>query len=790
MKVSFTVLLLLIPSLLLAQYTIEGTITDHQKQPVPYVNVILLGASSQEVFKGIATDESGEFTFERIPEGDYLLRASFVGFEVQEREIAVSQNLEIPPIVLEEVSNDLDEVAITIKNPTIVREVDRLVFSVRNSTLSSGTTWDILKKTPMVIESGGSLQVRNQPVAVYINDRKVHLSQSELQVLLENYAAENIEKVEVITNPPARYEAEGGAILNIVTSGNITPSYKGSVQGTWTQAVFPKYQLGTSHYFKNDRVNLFASYSYNPRKEYKEDLGYINYSNPIGTVEEWDTHFERTTRSRAHNAMVIFDYKLGENNSLSFSSNLLMSPDKESSNRDFTEITNSTLAFDHFATRSGLGENLNNIGLDLEYRHQLSEAGAQLTAKAHYTRYDHKQDQLLETELQQVPSPILTTEADQGIDIVTGQMDFQAPLGSSWMEAGIKTSIVSSESSMKQERSSTGVIGPEAFTDNFIYDEKVYAGYASLAHDWDAWSLKAGLRGEYTDRSGESRSMNQVDGKNYFELFPTFYLMHNPNVNHSFSIDYSRRIQRPRYESLNPYRYYLNQYNFTTGNPDLKEAISNNFNLNYTFQGMYFLDLYYRDNGPSIETLSFQDYEDRSLRAVSVNLLESTSYGFDLSHGRSLTSFWYAYAYVSFFHEQQKFYAETENAEVTNDIDGVFASLYNSLSLSKDGTFSGELSLTYISNWLSGSYELDPMTTLSLGVRKTLWDNRAEVSLHLEDVLDQTNTWMRSRYLNQDNGFFAQPETRFVRLGFKYNFGNFRLSDNQRAIEAVERERL
>lgn len=790
MKLSFTVLLLLVPSLLLAQFRIEGTVTDPQEIPLPYVNVILLEAASQQVYKGMATDESGEFVFEQIPGGDYLLRASFVGYEIQERELALSGDMEVAPLVLEEVANNLDEVAITIKNPTVTREVDRLVFRVENSTLSSGTTWDILKRTPMVIESGGSLQVRNQPVAVYINDRKVHLSQSEIQVLLENYAAENIEEVEVITNPPARYEAEGGAILNIVTSGNISPGYKGSVQGTWSQAIFPKYQLGTSHYFKTDRLNLFASYTYNPRKEFKEDQGYINYHSINRPIEQWDTNFERTTRSKAHNAMVILDYKLGEFNSLSFSSNLLLSPDKTSSNRDYTQINNSGIGFDRFSTRSDMGEDLNNIGLDLEYRHQLSDAGAQLTARAHYTRYDHKQDQLLETSFEDGIRQNLTTEADQGIDIVTGQIDLEMPLGGSWLEAGLKTSMVNSQSAMDQLRSEGGVVGPTAFSDNFIYDENVYAGYASVAHDWGTWSLKAGLRGEYTDRSGDSRSMNQVDSKKYFELFPTLYLMHSPSANHSFSFDYSRRIQRPRYESLNPYRYYLNQYNFTTGNPDLKEAISNNFNLNYTFQGMYFLDLYYRDNGPSIETLSFQDYANRSLRAVSVNLLESTSYGLDLSHGRSFTSFWYAYAYVSLFHEQQKFYAETENAEVTNDIDGVYASLYNSLSMSKDGTFSGELSLTYISNWLSGSYELDPMTTLSLGVRKTLWDNRAEVSLHLEDVLDQTNTWMRSRYLSQDNGFFAQPESRFVRVGFKYNFGNFRLSDNQRAIEATERDRL
>src|SRR5690625_4173711 len=126
MKSSFTVLLLLIPSLLLAQYKIEGIVTDSQKFPLPYVNVILLEASSNQVFKGMATDTSGEFIFEEIPEGDYLLRASFVGYEIHERELTLSGDMEVAPVVLDEVVNDLDEVAITIKNPTVTREVDRL----------------------------------------------------------------------------------------------------------------------------------------------------------------------------------------------------------------------------------------------------------------------------------------------------------------------------------------------------------------------------------------------------------------------------------------------------------------------------------------------------------------------------------------------------------------------------------------------------------------------------------------------------------------------------------------
>lgn len=790
MKYTLASFFLLLPCLVLAQYRLSGIVTDTNQQPIAYANIVLFSGDTENVYKGTITDENGYFNFEAVAEGQYLLQASFVSYQTYQAPISLSGDTQLPTIVFEETANDLDAVAITIKNPTVTRKVDRLVFDVGNTTLSSGNTWDILKNTPMVIETGGNLQVRNQPVAVYINDRKVQLSAAELKVLLENYSAENIESVEVITSPPARYEAEGGSILNIVASGSITPGYKGSINGSYTQAIYPKYQLGTSHYFKTDKLDVFANYSFSPRKEFKEDESYINYRSLSHGIESWETDFERTTRSNAHNANLILDYKLGEKRSLGFSTNMVFSPNKKSRNKDHTRITNSNLGWNEFRTRSELEEDLGNIGMDLVYREQLSDDGSQFSARAHYTRYNHSQHQFLETNFgTEITQGKLLTEAEQGIDILTAQVDLEKPLGNSWLEAGAKASHISSESTMDQE-SITQLPPPSQITDEFLYDEQIYAAYASLSYDWDAWSLKAGLRGEYTNREGDSRSMNQVDNYDYFELFPTLYVMNSLSENHSLAFDYSRRIQRPRYESLNPFRYYLNQYNYSSGNPDLRAAISNNFNLNYTLKGMYFFDVYYRNNGPSIEVLSFQDYQSRSLQSVSVNLLESISYGLDLSHGRSLTSFWYAYAYVSLFHEKQTFLAEVSGQEVTNEIDGVYASLFNSLSLTQDGTFSGELSLTYISDWLTGSYELDPMTTLSVGLRKTLWNNRAEVSLHLEDILNKTNTWMRSRYNNQDNGFFARPESRYVRLGFKYNFGNFRLSDNQRDLEAAERDRL
>lgn len=795
-SLAFFALLFFLSAPVLAQHSISGKVVDQNEDPIPYANIILLDATdSTSVYKGAVSSETGNFMFEDILGKEYVLKASYVGYEDFMERIHVSDDNYIGLVVLSEMSENLDAVSINVKNPTVKREVDRLVFNVENTSLSSGSTWDILRKTPMVILANESLQVRNQPVEIYINDRKVQLSPSELRVLLENYSAENITSVEVITNPPARYDAEGGSILNIVTSKSISPGYKGSVNAALTQAIFPKYSLGTSHYLKTEDLNLFANYSFNPRKEFKEDDSHINFRENGQVFSRWNTDFERTTRSEAHNANLMLDFSLNDRNTLSFSTNAVVSPGKTFQNEVQTDIRGADGQLESsFLTQSSLEEDQSNVGTDLDFEHLLEREGSQISARIHYTRYNQDRVQEVATEYfdaerQPDSDNNFFTEAGQSIDIFTGQFDYVTPIGSSNFETGVKASLIDSESGIDYYDNDFDF--NRRLSDEFLYKENIYAAYASLARDWESWSIKGGLRGELTNRRGDSRSLDQVDSREYFEVFPTFYLLHSLSRNHSLTFDYSRRIQRPRYESLNPFRYFLNEHNYNAGNPNLSAAISNNYNLNYTLEGKYFFDVYYRDNGPSTEVLSFQDNELFTLRSVSVNLLESISYGLDLSHGRSMTGFWYAYAYMSFFHEEQTFVAlESGNAEVTNEIDAFYGTMYNSFTLSKDGTFTGELSLTYVSDWITGSYSFEPMTTLSVGFRKTLWANRAELSLNLEDILDKTNTRLTSQYLNQDNSFLAKPESRYVRIGFKYDFGNFRLSDNQRAIEAEERERL
>ncbi|MGM0933688.1 MAG: outer membrane beta-barrel protein [Bacteroidota bacterium] len=791
-------LLFIITTQAFSQHSVRGKLIDENLQPVAFANVILLSAQdSVSVYKGTVSEENGAFEFQNVNEDKYLLKTSFVGFEDHHEIIDVSKDLDLYRIEIRVSSSELDEVTIQARKPTITRSIDRITFDVENSTLSSGNSWDVLKQTPGVILNQGQLQVRNGGVTVYINDRKVQLTADELTTLLQSYSAENLKSVEVITNPPARYDAEGGAIININTTKALNPGYKGSLEGNYTQGIVPKYQIGTSHYWKGEKLNFFANYSFNPRKEIKRDESYINFIGPQNAGNQlWETDFERVTRSRAHNANVMLDYDFDEKNRLSFSSNLMVSPNKTFDNRVNTEIENAQQQLQSsLFTESELENDESNIALNLGYTHSMDNGGS-FSSNLHYTRFDQDRIQMVETDyFNAAGDPFQTisfnTDAAQEIDIVTAQIDFNSPLGSTNFDAGAKLSTINSSSGIDFSNAESLEDLYENLSDDFRYDEMVYAAYANISKDWESWSIQAGLRGEYTDLEGHSLSMDEVNSQEYFELFPTAYLQYRASDDHSFTLDYSRRIERPRYESLNPFRYFLNENDFNAGNPNLKAAISDNFNLNYTLKGSYFFDVYYRDYGNSPATLAFQNNDRQFIRRVSMNLLEDKTYGLDITHVRMLTDWWYAQLYASIFHEENRFAAlESEIETHTNEVDGVLAQLYNSFTLTKDGSLTGTLTYLYVSDYMSGSYNFEPFSTLSIGLRKTLWNNRAELSLNVNDIFDQTNTRLTSRYANQDNSFFAREEMRYVRLGFKYNFGNFRLEDNQRSIEAAERDRL
>ena len=700
-------------------------------------------------------------------------------------------------MIIDQAVEFLDEVVVNSVKPLIERKADRLIFNVENSVASQGSSWEVLKRTPGVIAVQDNLQVRNQSVTVYINDRKVQLSSLEVRSLLENLSGAQIKLIEVINNPPAKYDAEGGPVLNIVMAKNIALGYKGNVSSTFTQAIFPKYTFGTAQFYKTSKFNVFASYTYGPSKEFKNVDSNINFIDDSGIFSRWGTDFDKTTRAKTHNGLLNLDYAFDERNELRLAANMLLSPDKSFDQTQVTEMRNRLNVLDStFITGSQLLEDKNNLSADLTYIHRFKEEG-NLSLNGQYTKfnYDLTQDAVsnyFDPQDQFIRAFAFFTDASQEVDIYTAQLDISSKMGSVSYETGLKGSFIDSRSGLGfYNVLGTGRVFNAALSDDYRYEEKVYAGYFSLAKEWEKFSIKAGLRAEQTFSKGSSLSLSSINDLRYLEWFPSLYLLHSIDENHSLSFDYSRKLGRPRYEDLNPFRVYINENNFVEGNPNLTPFFSHNFNLNYTLKGEFFFDLYYRDNGNYISTLAFQDNVNLTLRDITQNVLASNSYGFDFNYGKTVAPWWSLYTYISIFHEEETFLAlESNNQRVTNEVDGAYIDLSNYFTLSKDGSFRGELGITYLSGFLEGSYKQSETTNLVLGLRKSFWDQRALLSIQANDLLNKVNPRITSRYLNQDNGFLSRPETQYVRMALTVNFGNFRLADNQRAIEKIERERL
>lgn len=781
-------------------YTVSGKVADDQNQPIAFANVILLSAIDSTLIMGAVSEENGSFSFASSEQGNYILKASFMGYK-DGFSIAFEVNgpTEIPVIILMDDEEALDEVKLTLKKPTIRREIDRLVFNVENSSLSSGNSFDILQRTPGVIVVQDEIMIKNTPAVVYINDRKVYLSSTELRQLLEGFSGENIKSVEVITNPPANYDAEGGAVLNIVTSKNLSIGYKGSLNASNTIAILPKYNFGTSHYYKTKGVSIYANYNLSTRSDFKNDESFINFFDNESPGDRWESDFDKTTKSLAHNFNTIFDFTLNEKNTLSFSSIIQYTPNNSSDINVLTNIFDPQHALDSlFRTNSRLENNRTNLLFSGKYTSILNEAGAQLSVEANYIAYDDNQTQNLATNYFDPQNSLLNTnsfftDSGQESEIFTVQTDLTTTIGDASFEAGGKFATSNSKSNIYffDTNSGSSVLNA-ANSDAFSYDEQIYAAYASIDKNWGKWALKLGFRGEYTDILGDSRSLGEVNTQKYFEPFPSVYITHSPNENNSFALNYGRRIIRPVFSSLNPYRYFLNENNFQAGNPDLRPGLENMINLDYILKNKYTFSVYYKrtDNDP--QGLTFQNNPGRFIRSIDLNVDYTEEYGLDFIYQASLTNWWYLSFITSFYHTKVVFPAvESNNQLVDNDAYANYSTLGNYLTLSQDRTFTANLSAYINTDNVTGSFNWErPQSFVSFGLRKTFFNERLEATVDVFDIFNTMKVPLTSNYLNQNNGFLAKPEYRTLKFGVVFNFGNFKLSDNERATDAEEKERL
>ena len=783
-------------------YKIEGKVLDEQNKPLGFVNILLLQKNDSTVVKGKSASENGTYSIENITKGIYLLKYSFIGYKTLFKEVNVSSDLVLENAVLEETPEKLDDVTVTGRKnkPRIKRLVDKIVFEVADTPLVENNIFEVLKRTPRVVAINEQLTIANSSaVQILINGRKVNLPQADIINFLIGTDAGAVEAIEVITNPSAKYDAEGGAILNIITGKNIAPGYSGSVFTNYRAAVFPKILYSTSHFLKTDKLQLSFNYSVNDIKSFtsqNEDVGFIEDGE---IVSNWDFDARRITNFQRHTSSLFFDYELNDKNAISAS---LVTSFLASYNQDYftnTDIRDSNnLPESSITTFNNIDADNTNLSLNVDYVKELNDKGAKFMLNGNYVYYQDERIQNLDTDFFdnngiKTGDNDFFTDTDKRIQIYGAQTDLYFPFEEeSEFETGAKIAHINSLSNIIQPGFDTSQPGEDPTeNDVFDYDETIAAAYATYTKNWDKWAIKGGLRAEYTKTDGISEALGKVNNNEYVEFFPTFYLQYKPNDMHNININYGRRIRRPRYDAVNPFRTFIGNNSFVQGDPLLLPSFRDLITLSYTIDNAYTFEVYYRFNANALQHLTFQDNNSNFIQYIHTNIDRELSYGFDFLVQKSVTSFWDIMSENSYFYSAERFRnVENNNSLVDNGLWTLFLSVNNFFTISAKHGLTAELYARYVSDVVMGNANQDDYSYINIAVTKKLFKKRATLTLGLDDIFNDSNIRTNRFFENQSSTRLVKFENRLFRVGFRYTFGNKSLNNNKEEKQTEEQERL
>ena len=778
--------------------TITGQVVDQNNQPLSFVNVLVTDASDNSIVKGASTDESGKFIITGLVFKTYILQATFLGFESYSENITIANTTSVKNIILKDSTENLEEVVVTANKPTLKKEVDRLVFNVANTSLVEGTMLDVLRSTPGVLVLDGNISVKNSTPSVFINGRKVQLSASEVTQLLENSSANSIQKVEVITNPSAKYDAESEVVLDIVMTKNLITGYRGNVFSNYTQGVFPRYNAGINQFYKTNKVNINLNYNYNQSKINRDNINEINYlDNNNAISENWYSTLNRNTTSKTHNANLNFDYFLSERSTLSLTSNFLYLPYFDYLTRGNTTVNDLQGTNNYnFNVNNNSSDDKYNLGVDLDFVQKFKNESS-LAINVHMTKYDYKRHQQVESQYYFVNSnsnfdTAFTTDNNQTTDIITSQIDYNTALSdNSSLSAGIKTSVINTESDISQfdiDPNTGNTTFNNQNSDTYHYDESIFAAYLDYQIDWEKWSFSGGLRVEQTDIEGQSISTNGLNNQDYLEWFPTLNLSWQTSKNINLYTNYKRSINRPDFQDLNPFNFFLNDKTIVTGNPILQPTFTNKFVLGTSIKSRYTFEFYYKDISDQIHEIPIQDNTNNILIYQPTNIGNATDFGLDFITYFDVSNSWSVYFVTSFYNIQEE--AFLDNQIVKQDQWSNYSVLSNDFSFLKDKSLSANFTVIYTSKNLQGFKTVDGRLISDLSISKKLFKDKATLSLAFADLFNKQDFTVRTKYGRQDNYNFHNQDNRYVKLGFNYKFGNTSLQTNERTKDKKERDRL
>ena len=784
--IKITLLLFILLSFNVFSQSIKGRVQDINRRPLPFVNVLLLNAKDSALIKGAVSDTSGVYTLDNISFGTYLLSASMIGYKQAYLPLVKitpqDPELEVIAFTLADDVTQLSEVVVTEKRPFVEQHIDRMVVNVANSIIASGSTaLEVLEKAPGVTvdRQNGILQLRGKEgVIVQLDGKQTYLSMADLVTLLRTMPSDNIDQIELITNPSAKYDAAGNSgIINIRMKKNNNEGTNGSLSLGIGSGRYERGRGSVQLNHRTRKLNFFGNYSANRGGNYFD----LKTEQTIDNGEQHNLANQDTYirfRDRGQNAKGGLDYFISKQTTLGlvwtgFWSNFGEEGTAESSFR--TEEGGMVyLQALTYKTISSISSN--QIG-NINFHHSFGEKGGELSADfdlGHFTR-DYSNSLLTETVVSDAPSQNLLgllTQMPTKITIRTVKVDYNRSLSPKWkMEAGIKSSYVYSDNNLTLSRGEADHLEQDLdLSNHFQYTEQVNAVYASFSGKLGTKTeMQFGLRSEHTHSIGESLSFNNIVTRDYLNFFPSLFLSRPLSKNHSLTFSYSYRIDRPNYQSLNPARSYVDPYLYSRGNEYLKPQYTHSLELKHGFKDKLFTAL----GASYVHDLAFfviHPVDSIRTERTPLNIGKSMSYNFTLSFPITVMKGWNLQTNFIGVYSQFK-YAFQDTPLTVQQVSGRL-NASNTFVLGKG--WSAELT-----GWLStpavyAVFRSPWLGSLDVGLQKSV-TSKFQVKLSAQDVF-HTNRFIRTIDAPnfKSNGNLAF-DTRVVMLTLTYSFGNQQL---------------
>lgn len=764
---------------------ISGSIKNSKSESVVGATVTLTKFKNNQILKAAFSDAEGKFEFDKIKADSCKINVSFVGFAPYSSELIIfkNQDLELPTIILTENTNVLNEVKVTAQKAFVVQKIDRTVVNPEALISNAGvTSLEVLEKAPGVtVDMNGNISLRGKSgVVVFIDDKPTYLAAADLANYLRSLPSSSIESIEIMTNPPAKYDAAGNAgVINIKLKKNIAKGFNGGVNLAYGQGRFMRTNNSFNFNYRFNKINFFSNLSINQNNSYQDLTITRNYFTETNLpLSSFVQNSYITPQNRSNNLKLGVDFYATQKTTLGVVlSGFITKLDRMTKN--LAEIGNERNEITGLVDADNpLNLLFKNGSVNLNMTHKLNNKGREISVNFDNILYDSDVSQLLTNRILtpqkvQISQSNLESELPSNIKIRAGKIDFVNPITKGGrIEAGAKVSFVNTSNIADFFDVLDGRRTPNyEFSNNFQYEENINATYANYSRDYKKTSIQAGLRLENTNIVGNQLGNIVVKDssfkRNYTNLFPTFYLQYRVDSarKHILGISLGRRIDRPNYKDMNPFTYPMDRFTYYGGNPFLQPTFSYNAELSHTYKNFLTTTLQYsRADNVISET---NEQRGNIYYSRPGNFAKQVSYGVSVNGAFQIKKWWMLQLYTAVMNNS---FTSPVYTEFLDDSRWYLVAVpTNQFTINKK--WSAELAGSYQTKILSGQFIVYPIGSVRAGVSTKIMNDKGSLKLNVSDVFYTNQIKGDIRNIqNATAGWFSFLDSRVATLSFTYRF--------------------